>query len=375
MSVSKLCSDIVAKMAVDHGNREIQDITSALEELLKKLVTSSSLMLCGSMAEKTALWKFAQRQGVQRQFIEYDYLVFRVVNNELQMKLRGCRGCRELHDGNIKLYNKDFFESFLADLYLTINTSCRVKRDTGYLHIATVPHLNQSNVKYSEDCQLVVYWTSNTGTLMAPNIDTLQLTEKIERLVIRVDILPALVISEEIQPGLKLYVIPKRCPRCRSNFMVSYCMYEWNAIHNNSRKHIQAYSVIKFLYGQFSYWAESVKFHKSYHAKVAIIKHCETCNDEKDCTECVTDILQSLVKVYTSESLKLPKFHVLGSLNVGNADWAQYGFKLYIVSMKSVVSELKSLANDKQCSLQCRLRHVVDLIKRRCLELLDGSQT
>ena len=447
MSLSKLYSDIVAAAAVDHDSREIQDITSAMEELLNRLFSGvitlndegyakskfrrSSIQPCGSMAEKTSLWKSARRQGAERKYIEYDNLVLLdVIDDALEIMSGDCQGCRTLgcrkwHIGNFEY----FVDLFLKAMYSRINDNCschddsvdrhsendsrdnrahdcdlpiilycrkhqnkcrdsrndrpcsycRIDRATGYLHIAKVADFNRENVKYSEDCSLVVYWTSHTGSLMAPNINTLELTERIKRLVIRVDILPAFVIpgnKDDVQSGLQRFAIPKICPRCRYNTssMVSYCRYEWNAIHNAaSDKHRQTFSIIKFLYGQFSYWIETSRYN-SYHAKVAFINHCDACTDVgEDCTRCVIDILQSLVKAYTSRSLDLPRFHALKSLKYNYSDSYKYILKLYLLSMISVVLELKNLADDKQCNSQYRLRHVVDLIKRTCLAMLDGK--
>ena len=434
MSLSKLCSDIVDKAAVDHKSQEIQDITSALEELLNRLFSDeitvkyklneyfkatlkfrcSSIQPCGSMAEKTSLWKYTRRQGGERKYIEYDNLVLLDdVKNVIRIYpgYGNCQGCRELYIGDHVVSDYAFVCSFLDTIYSRIDTKCschaepndtcsdndsrdsrpcdycRVDRGTGYLHIAKVADFNRWNVKYSEHCSLVVYWTSrHTGSLMAPNIDTLQLTERIERLVIRVDILPAFVIPgnrDDDESGLRRFVIPKPCSSGHFHkFMVSYCRYEWKAIHNASSMHKQAYSMLKFLYGQFSYWTETDEYLKSYHAKVAFITHCETCTDDReDCIRCVTDILQSLVETYTSTVgppqfyLNLPKFHGLRSLKLmGRVSIPAIDIsKLYIISMKSVVSQLKSLTETKQCNSQYRLRHVVDLIKRTCLALLDGK--
>ena len=420
MSLSKLCSDIIAKAAVDHDSTEIQDITSAMEELLNRLFSDeitvrysgyklkfrcSSILPCGSMAEKTSLWKYTRRQGGERKYIEYDNLVL-LDYVESGIKIwpgdEDCQGCRRLYIGKHKVDYDSFRVAFLNTLFSRIDTKCschaepndtcsdndsrdsrpcdycRVDRGTGYLHIAKVADFNRRNVKLSEHCSLVVYWTSHTGSLMAPNINTLELTEIIKRLVIRVDILPAFVIPsnrDDDESGLRRFVIPMDCPRCRyRGFMVSYCRYEWKAIHNASNMHKQAYSMLKFLYGQFSYWTETDDYLNSYHAKIEFITHCQTCTDHgEDCTRCVINILQSLVEAYTSRSLNLPTFHGLGSLTLDYDDNNNYISKLNILSMISVVSQLKNLAEDKQCNSQYRLRPVVDLIKRKCLELLDGK--
>ena len=425
MSLSKLYGNIVAKAAVDHSNPEIEDIKSAVEELLNRLVSGdinidyrdnyfrstfkfrcSYLQPCGSMAEETALWKCVKRQGRESQFIEFDFLV--VLDNQrhvVNIRPGDCQGCRKIYIGNYAVAYNRFADAFLTALYKRINTmcncrevsnvtssendnhdsrscdQCRVDRTTGYLQIAKVADLTKNGVKRSEHCSLVLYWTNHNDSLLAPNIDTLQLKERIKRLVIRVDILPVFEIlgnGDGDQTEIKRFIIPKGCPRCYTSyrFMVSYSMFEGNAIHNIvSKKHKQSYKIIKFLYGQFIYWTEEDQYLNSYHAKVAFLTHCQTCTDEEeDCTRCVTEILQSLVESYTSEYLELPEFHALESIQIDhNNDRHRYSSKLCISSLLSVVSDLYSLADNTQCNTQYRPCHVVDLIKRKCLELLDGK--
>ena len=427
MSLSKLYCDIIAKATVDHSNPEIEDIKSAVEELLNRLVSGhiymdddyddgyddlpstltfrcSYLQPCGSMAEETALWKSVRRQEQESHFIEFDFLV--VLDNQRHVVNIGpgdCQGCMKIYIGNYAVAYNRFADAFLTALYSRINAmcnchvdsnatssendyhdsrpcdQCRVDRTTGYLQIAKVAHLTPRNVKESEHCSLVLYWTNHTDSLLAPNIDTLHLTERIKRLVIRVDILPAFEITgngDGDQSEIKRFIIPKECPRCgRYTFMVSFSMYEWNAIHNiASKKHKQSYKIIKFLYGQFIYWTEVDEYLNSYHAKVAFLTHCQTCTDEEeDCTRCVTEILQSLVEAYTSRYIELPEFHALKSKWIGYNDRQGYNFKLCISSLLSVVSDLNSLAGNTQCNTQYRPCHVVDLIKRTCRELLDGK--
>ena len=431
MSLSKLYGDIVAMATVDHSNPEIQDIKSAVEELLNRLVSGNInmnyegcggfqstlkfrctyLQPCGSMAEETALWKCVRRQGRQSPFIEFDFLV--VLDNQrhvVNIRPGNCQGCRKIYIGDyaIDYYdaiaNNTFVNAFLSALYSRIKNKCqcrvgsyvtsleddnhdsrpcdqcRVDKTTGYLQIAKVADLTPCNIKQSEHCSIVLYWTSHTDSLLVPNIETLQLTELIKRLLIRVDILPAFEIPDDgdgDQSGIKRFIIPKNCPRCfrceRCMFMISYSMYEGNAIHNKaSKKHKQSYKIIKFLYGQFIYWTEVDWYLNSYHAKVAFLTHCQTCTDgEEDCTRCVTEILQSLVEAYPSWSLELPEFHALKSKGIGYGN--TYNFKLCISSLLSIVSDLNSLADNTQFNTQYRPCHVVDLIKRTCLALLDGK--
>lgn len=106
---------------------------------------------------------------------------------------------------------------------------CTIARDSGFLQIAKVSDFNHVNVKHSETSSLVLHWTSNTDTLLAPKVETLELTEQISRLGIRVDIIPALKILDDIEQTFpKRFVIQKECFKYWSHdkFMVSYCLYE-----------------------------------------------------------------------------------------------------------------------------------------------------
>ena len=423
MSLSKLYNDIVAKAKVNRSSREIEDISSAVEEMLERLVSGEIEMIiqtltlkfhkvdlepCGSMAEHTSLWKSTRRQFRQRTFLEYDYLAV-LQNEDKVVKIRGggCQGCRRIYiggrglvarnrrlfGGDKKLGSIDIKGAFLAALYSRIHsrcsccvdpddtsseddrhnsrpcTECTVVRDTGYLQIAKIPGFNRKNVQDSEHCTIVFHWTSRTDSLLAPNVETLQPTEKIKRLVVRVDLLPAFEFPSNRdgdQCGIKRFIIAKRCPRNGiGHFMVSYCMHELNAIKQVSDQHRQSYIIIKFLYGQFIYWTGVDKYINSYHAKVAFLTHCQTCTDEqKDCTTCITEILQSLVEAYGSMSLRLPEFHPMENLWAGEGDWP--AMQIPILSLIHVLSQLKSHIENYQCNSQYRPSHTVWLIKRTC---------
>ena len=258
-------------------------------------------------------------------------------------------------------------------------TMCTVVRDTGYLQIAKIPDISPLNVKHSETCSLVFYWTSHTDSLLAPNVESLQPTEKIKRLVIRVDLLPAFKFPnnrDEDQCGIERLIITKECPNCIGpSFMVSYCKHELNAISYVSDQHRQSYIIIKFLYGQFIYWTED-RYINSFHAKVAFLTHCQTCTDEKkDCTTCVTEILESLVEAYRSKSLRLPEFHPVENLRFDRfPDDNIKAFQIPILSLLHVLSQLKCHNENDQCNSQYGPSHTKGLIKRTCRMLCGQAR-
>ena len=71
--------------------------------------------------------------------------------------------------------------------------------------------------------------------------------------------------------------------------------------------------MIKFLYGQLSYWTETILYDlNSYQHKVSFINHCEVSTD--DGGNCVNWHIAVLVEVYTLKSLDLPKLHALHNI-------------------------------------------------------------
>ena len=407
MALSKMFDDIAAMAMVDRTCPEIRDLTSAVEEMLERLFSGEIVVhyddfsvyettmkfhkaypqQCGSKEEKTSLWKTTRRGGSEDMFTEHDYLV--VLDNldkSVEIK-RECSGCCHIYRENKALEPLFFNDGFLESLYTKIHDmcdcrvdldvtslenkrhdrtpcdKCTVVRNTGFLQVVKIPDI------FSEHCSLVLFWYSNTGSLLAPNVATLQPTHKIERLKIRVDIMPAFELpGDGDQSGIKRFVIAKICPYCRkfTCFMVSYCMHELNSITHVSEKHKQTFTIIKFLYGQFLYWTGEDM--NSYHAKVAFLTHCQTCtDDQKDCITCVTEILQCLVVAYRSRSLRLPEFHPVKSLKLYKIQECSI---IPLLSLSHILSQLKSRSENLH-----RPCDVIDLIKGTCLMLLEDGKT
>ena len=373
------------------------DFTSSNENIQTMKFGPSHPVLCGSMAECTSLWKGTKRQGKHNTFIEFDYLTILGDSNKVvDIRDDGCEGCRTFFKKNksLKLNPNNFVRDFLSALYskvenacscrvaadstysedekqrLSLCDKCTVLRETGYLQIAKISGLSQDDVKDIEQCSLVFYWTSNTGTLLAPSIATLQPTETIERLLIRVDILPALeyqTITCVDQTEIKRFIIGKDCPYCEhGGFMISYCMNELNAIQQVSEKHKQSFIIMKFLYGQISYWTGLDPHMNSYHAKVAFLTHCETCKHEhKDSSICVTEILQSLQNACRSMSLKLPEFHQVKSLKIGKRDIGG------IDALLHAISKLTHHIETQNCDSENLSFHAIGLLKESCRMMIE----
>lgn len=99
--LNSLLKEIVPKVAVDYGNTEIQEIQIAVEKLLmggvyrinrRGIFSISGNAPCGSMAEKTAVWRTRNksletltpadfqtalpRSDKRNMYIEFDYVAF-----------------------------------------------------------------------------------------------------------------------------------------------------------------------------------------------------------------------------------------------------------------------------------------------------------
>ena len=65
--LNKLFEEVITKVSIDYASEEIQDIQTAVQSLLQRIVDRVNergmfkicrIQPCGSMAERTALWKY-----------------------------------------------------------------------------------------------------------------------------------------------------------------------------------------------------------------------------------------------------------------------------------------------------------------------------
>ena len=343
--IDTVFDDVTDRVAVDSNSPELRDITEALETLLYKYIKHmektypkfqlSYMRQCGSMSEKTALWKSVQRYGRENKYIEFDYLVvlddceYQILETEATCNL--CAILKSRKDAGSPINNVAFEKQFYSAFYSSIRSFCSChtsnkdsqvnfagscelcsqEMDTGFLRIATTPSFDYNFYKEKENCSCVFYWISKTGNLMAPNVETLQLTECMYMLVIRVDVLPAFEIHPSKignRTGKVQFLIPKDCPGdCLNSWMRSYCVPELDALMTVSLTHRKCYIFIKFLYGQFGYWTGVDAFLKGYHAKITFIRHCQTCETYKqNYDNCIQSIFDALKNAYKNNAIVLP---------------------------------------------------------------------
>ena len=100
--------EILKTSSVDYGDKEIEDIQTAVLELLERIVGKinerglfniSRIEPCGSMAEKTTLWKTLDKDKVKEttteKYLEFDFLAILEKTSDIK-KIRALRclhGC------------------------------------------------------------------------------------------------------------------------------------------------------------------------------------------------------------------------------------------------------------------------------------------
>ena len=249
-NLNSIFQEIVTKAGIDFNNPEIQDIQSAISEMLERIKTwinqrgifnISRTELCGSMAEETAMWKLSEDE---QPFIELDFLA--VLQAACDIK-PGCQECFYVNTPPMNLdvlekYYRSIYNSYLKDEHerkyiveecFTRETNnclascgcqevkypnqnswsiytfkpsstcsktqqgcekCTVDRPTGTLRVKTSVEMGTRR-----DCTLIFKWTSKAKTLCTRDRWCLPETEKMDNLTIHIDFLPALELLQSEQ--------------------------------------------------------------------------------------------------------------------------------------------------------------------------------
>ena len=243
---------IASKAAVDLSNPEIQDIQSAVFQMLDRIKTGinergvfsiSRIEPCGSMVEMTAMWKYDKRP-IKEPYIEFDFLAVLQTDCDIEPD------CQECFYVNTLPINLELLGKYHCNLYKhgtnTENVIDAFKRETNHCLISLCSCLevkyvsdilteyesfefgpasaacsnNQQNcdkcaldtptgtlrVKpsvvisgYENNCSLIFDWTSRAKTLCTRDQWCLPGTEKMDNLTIHIDFLPALESFQSYQ--------------------------------------------------------------------------------------------------------------------------------------------------------------------------------
>ena len=102
--------DILKKSSVDYSCNEIEDIQTAVLEMLERIAVKinerglfniSRIEPCGSMAEKAALWKTYPKDSEKgkkiEKYLEFDFLAVLVKTDDIKLPMQDCKGCKKVH--------------------------------------------------------------------------------------------------------------------------------------------------------------------------------------------------------------------------------------------------------------------------------------
>ena len=245
--------ELVTEAGVDFSCPEIQDIQSAVSEMIERIKTGinergvfsiSRTEVCGSMAEKTAMWKCAIPPD--RPYIEFDFLAvlkavcdikrdcqecfyvetlpmnldllekyygslssthlnelerWEIVDHCFTGETNNCLascGCLEVNYPYQNLWWKYTFEPSSACSKTQQGCDkCTVDRPTGALRVKTSVWMGQPDIGVYYT--LIFQWTSKAKTLCTRDRYCLPETEKMDNLTIRIDFLPALELFQSKQ--------------------------------------------------------------------------------------------------------------------------------------------------------------------------------
>lgn len=276
--------EVVKKFKIDFSNSEVQDIYSAVSEMLDRVKRKANKRgvfsitfnePCGSMKEKTALWKYDWR--TRKPFIEFDFLAILKTSADIKFTKR----CPECFSVNILPVNLELFAKYYKSMYdlnlrrqinsfvtdnifmqetsyclsslcscLSVKYSesacgegtcimlgfsfkpsspekeqgcdkCIVNKLTGTLRVNT----SVKSSGYGKPSSLVFLWESKAKTLCTRDKQLSPSTHKMDYFTIYIDFLPALEVlqseqQESIGEGCPSsyerygYIVPKNCVVC-----------------------------------------------------------------------------------------------------------------------------------------------------------------
>ena len=353
------------RASLDYSNQEILDIQVAVHTMLERIATRinergvfkiSRIKPCGSMAEKTTVWKYSKKTG--ERYTEFDFLAVIEYPPEIIRPVGGCRQCvgvikMPVHGNTLNAHRSIFLEKnnmvmfdllFVKELNTCFGSACDcffveyddnnvypsysyktaeecdsdyrcdkcvVEMPTGILGV----NHSVSVGKHDKDanCSLAFRWTSTANTLSVCGKLLGEEAEHITSLSIHVDFLPALEIlkDESVEDAREhdFFLVPKHCNGCRANeqWRKSNCMAEIKYIvHVMSEKHKKCFKIIKYFLSRF---LENFPYILNwYYVKTVALNHSRECLDSSEaCAECVLKMLTELKLSYRTKSLN--SFH------------------------------------------------------------------
>ena len=357
-------TEIVNKDSMDYNNQELQDISTAVRIMLEMVIqrisnrgvfSISHIQPCGSMVEKTSLWKLSKETGEPA--TEFDFLAvlkepFEKVPNHSCLL---CQPVKKL-PVNLELLRKYYNKAeeslgdgvnvalkinhlFVQELNFCIASSCNcfsvqyelddvdethfrrisfnqqgptcsrctVDMPTGSLRVNTCIDIDSSSGSPA-DCSLIFLWTSKIQSLNAPVDLTLQKTSPVANLPVYVDFLPALQLntSSANEHEHDVFLVAKRCHQClndrwRKSIFVTEINYMQIVM---TEKHLKCFKIFKYLMKVCAHRGVNLMYFNQYVVKNVAFQHDMECSDSsKDIAECVVKMLCDLEHAYKSGRL------------------------------------------------------------------------
>ena len=365
--------DILEKASIDYSNKEIQDIQTAVLVLLYEIVNKmnerglfkiSRIEPCGSMAEKTSLWKTQNKNGIagnttSSKYMEFDFLAVLEKPDNIKIE-EACAGCMRisgsqtnfqllhrcgysnlvrkglLYDANLnnplpidQLFKRelsscvisfcnclsvrddkqpnrrslpDFFIVPTSDQFQTGCHKCSVSTDSGDLKIATWILMGSSDGAV-DNGSLALNWESKSMNLSAPVGYTLHLNKNLKRFPIYIDFLPAIETLQRSRRGRKG---EQKCFIVSKRCPVFDITSSWRISGCQEEVNAVANRISekhKKCYMILKYIFQSGKLNK-YLIKTAVLNHSTACIDlSGDIISCVAAMLYELREAFESGSL------------------------------------------------------------------------
>ena len=330
--LNTLFEEIVTKVSIDYNNQEIQDIQTAVHTMLRRVVTRvnergiftiSCIQPCGSMAEKTAIWKY--KTGAGEIYTEFDFLAVldgspeTILDHDCGVCVEVCKlpgdleaqmtrldeniiskikygimreGCDRLFWREVNSCLVSSCNCFSVEFDTNVSwrhvsyevtskagglhnqygcNKCVVEMPTGILRMNNSVSVGRGGKSIGiVDCSMVFLWSSKTENLSVYDQLLHEKVQPINTLLIHVDFLPALELFKPIpdESGYEhdFFIVPKCCGRCwrGGQWRKSSCMAEIAYIVSKmSEKHRKCYKIMKY----FLSFVDKYPHIKWYHVK------------------------------------------------------------------------------------------------------------
>ena len=305
--LNKLLDEIVTKASIDYGNQEIRDIQTAVHTVLERVVTRvnergiikiSRIEPCGSMRERTAVWKYYYTHEC---YTEFDFLAVLKYSSDILCRDHGCGQCVKVRELPVSVgamrkqqkYNymcslsgtdKQCDHLFFREINTCFESDCQCfsveynkknftndgpsysyklaaecmpdyRCDKCVVEMPTgIPRVNHSvsvgkNTRDAK-CSLAFMWTSKANTLPVYDHSLQEKARRVTSLPVHVDFLPALEVhkAKRSEATHDFFLVPKPCNVCdpideADQWRKSSCMAEIAYFVNEMTENIE--NVIK----------------------------------------------------------------------------------------------------------------------------------